>query len=402
MIVLPIDFEEVLSTPPRTLRLHAAYRLERRATGVHVQAFVTAASVAPFAAETPAAFRAHAQRLGAALIDFDEAQCLDPVHVPKPWGREIWHTGIEARGVSRIVDADGACTPLPWVLAAAPRRLHAQSPIVLLKTLDPLPEPGLGDLYFELHETKREVYVVTHVDPRAWPDGVGAIRFGMNQALRRGYADDAAFRRAYLDAVRSYEAVRRRIDAHASPADLPADLVAAERRLREAMHRFTALVPLSVGDVVRVPTWLPHSLQHGVRVIEFQTPVYERRILSFGQKVLTQPHWDTDFAVQRMTLDTPLDAPFELVEPAPGVVVEQIAAFEDFVVQRVRLAAGAQLPLAATRPYVLATGLIGEPAIGATPLPAETACFVPGTALHRGIRNDRDEAAVVLVAMPAA
>ena len=91
------------------------------------------------------------------------------------------------------------------MLASAPRHLRGDAPVALLKVLDPAPEPVLGDLYFELHETKQEVYVVTHVDRRAWPDGRGAIRFGMNAARRAVYADDAKFRAAFLKAVREYE-----------------------------------------------------------------------------------------------------------------------------------------------------------------------------------------------------
>lgn len=41
---------------------------------------------------------------------------LDPIKIPKPWGQEIWYTGIETRGQSNI-SAQGFTTPLPWVLA---------------------------------------------------------------------------------------------------------------------------------------------------------------------------------------------------------------------------------------------------------------------------------------------
>ncbi|NJN51182.1 MAG: hypothetical protein HC809_04765, partial [Gammaproteobacteria bacterium] len=75
--------------------------------------------------------------------------------------------------------------------------------------LDPHAEPVRGDLYFELHDTKREVYVVTHIDPTAWPGGRGGIAFGMNQVLRNACGDDVRFRRDYIDAVARYEAVRR-------------------------------------------------------------------------------------------------------------------------------------------------------------------------------------------------
>ena len=103
--------------------------------------------------------------------------------------------------------------PLPWLLATAPGRLcgGAIEPI-LLKILDPLPEPVFGDLYFELHQQKQEVYVVTAVDQRAWPDGIGAIRFGFDSELRENYRDDQHFLADYFAAVRSYREVRVEID----------------------------------------------------------------------------------------------------------------------------------------------------------------------------------------------
>src|SRR5690606_10110912 len=84
----------------------------------------------------------------------------------------------------------------------------------LLKILDPLPEEVFGDLYFELHQEKREVYVVTHVDAGAWPDGCGAIRFGFNQAERQKAPSDEDFRQQFLRAVADYEQVRRIIDRY--------------------------------------------------------------------------------------------------------------------------------------------------------------------------------------------
>ena len=71
------------------------------------------------------------------------------------------------------------------------------------------------------------------------------------------------------------------------------------------MDGFTSIKELRLGDVIKVPTWTPHSPQHGIRVIEFQTPTYERYIISFEQRVLTQEHWDSEHAIAHMTLDPP-------------------------------------------------------------------------------------------------
>lgn len=335
-------------------------------------------------------------RLGPHRLMLDEPVRLGAVDVAKPWGREIWFTGIEARGESTVETGAGAL-PLSQYLALAPERLTGRRPLVLLKVLDPRPEPVLGDLYFEVHEQKREVYVVTHVDRGAWPDGRGAIRFGMNPALRRRYADDAAFRRDYLDAVRRYEAVRRALDAgDASRAD-------EEPALRAAMDAFTDIRPLEVGDVVVVPTWLPHALQHGVRVVEFQTPTYERYILSFAQKVLTQPHWDTETGVARMRLDVPEPPRFEPV--APGA--ERIVAFDDFRVWRIAVPSRGRFTLPAHPSYGLCMVVRGELGLGRLRLGSEQAAFVPRAALAGPRRaelatlvNDSGEPAVVLLAAP--
>lgn len=331
--------------------------------------------------------------LGEHVVPLDEPLRLAPVHIPKPWGQEIWLTGIEARGESGVV-TDAGVLPLSQYLALAPRRLIRHAPLVLLKVLDPRPEPMIGDLYFEVHENKQEVYVVTHVDPQAWPDGRGRIRFGMNAARRRAYADDSRLRRDYLTAVRDYEQVRRAIDAGQS---VPAG---RERELRAAMESFTALRELDVGDVVVVPNWLPHSLQHGVRVIEFQTPTYERYIISFAQKVLTQDHWDSAAAVARMRLDAPAPPAFERL--AAGV--ERIVQFNDFQVWRVTLEPGSDFTVPAHPSYLLCMGVRGDTLLGSLSLGAEQAAFVPATALACSprpcLRNSGNGPAVVLMAAP--
>ena len=200
-----------------------------------------------------------------------------PVHIPKPWGQEIWFTGMEARGESQVL-VENTAIPLSAYLAYNPALLANHEPVLLLKVLDPKPQPVLGDLYFEVHAEKQEVYVVTHVDPQVWPDGVGGIRFGMDQAKRRQYPDAHAFRAAYLEHVRAYEVIRRQIDEQGLQI-----APEVESRARQAMDSFTAMRPLSVGDVVRVPTWTPHSLMHGVRVVEFQTPI----VYSFTKNIVS-------------------------------------------------------------------------------------------------------------------
>ena len=127
---------------------------------------------------------------------------------------------------------------------------------LLLKILDPLAEENIGDLYFELHTEKVEVYVVTHVDRSAWPDGIGYIRYGFNQTLLKQYESPDLFLSDYRAAVKNYEQIRRKIDAGAS------GLAKTEAKLRQAMYCFTDLQPIMLGDVITVEPFMPHSLMH--------------------------------------------------------------------------------------------------------------------------------------------
>ena len=359
---------------------------------------------------------------------------LQPAVVQKPWGREIRFTGARAHG---CVGSSGHSLPLAHLLAAAPQYLcrSRERELVPLKVLDPHPDAALGDLYCELHNTKREVYIVTHVDQRAWPDGRGAIRFGVNQKLRRSPGGEQGFRAAYLAAVRDYEAVRRQIDALLDVrraaeaiamdapvppevtlqwlAGVPKELRDAEETLRVAMQRCTQLRRLDVGDVVTVPVLTPHALQHGVRVVELHTRGCERQIVSFTQKVLTQPQWDSAAAIATMRLDAPRTQ-LQLLRETRDARIERIADFAEFELQRIRLARGAAVALPEA-PYALCLGLDGTTSVGAVALTLEQACFVPHAALQGGaspaahvdsdagrlhLRNHEEEDAVCLLVLP--
>jgi len=305
-----------------------------------------------------------AQALGVAWVQLKQGLRLEPVRIPKPWGQEIWYTGIEQRGVSRVKSDEGS-SPLDWIIATAPEHvLGLPKTPILLKILDPLPDEVYGDLYFEMHEEKQEVYIVTHVDKTAWPNGKGGIRFGFNRELRKTFSSDEDFKQAYLKAVKEYREIRQAIDTlldkkrgeeniglnDAVMPDkirlwqetLPRELLASEKQKRDHMENFIAIKPLVVGDVVKVPCFTPHSLQHGVRTVEFQTPVYERKILSFAQKVLTQHHWDTESALPDMAMQLPVEIPLEVLEETKQLRREQVVQFKDFSVERITLLPGAK------------------------------------------------------------
>ena len=40
--------------------------------------------------------------LGFPLFDLNAPIPLQPIAIPKPWGQEIWYTGIEQRGVAEV------------------------------------------------------------------------------------------------------------------------------------------------------------------------------------------------------------------------------------------------------------------------------------------------------------
>lgn len=359
--------------------------------------------------------------LGWPLLNLGHAIRLQPIAIAKPWGQEIWYTGIEARGQSQVTDGRYA-TPLPWLLSLLPQQLAAGSEreLNLLKILDPLPEEVFGDLYFELHQEKQEVYVVTYVDPEAWPQGTGGIRIGFNPDKRAQYTSDEKFIRAFGDAVKAYEKVRRRIDElldQYREADgiglnepvsaaqtkqwlqaVPADLLQAEQQLRGNMDEFKATLPLDVGSVLKVPCYTPHSLLHGVRTIEFQTPVYERQILSFAQKVLTQDHWDTEQALQCMNLGDHQLQPLAVVEKHETVLVEEVVAFSDFDVWRITLQPGARYQLQLSG-YALVIGVTGVATASGQSLRGEEACLL-AAASEKLLHNGGEVQAVILVSFP--
>jgi len=366
--------------------------------------------------------QALANELGWPWLSLGGALSLEPISIKKPWGQEVWFTGIEARGQSSV-SVSNLNSPLPWVLSIAPERLTgglARS-LNLLKILDPLPEEVFGDLYFELHEEKQEVYVVTHIDETAWPAGVGGIRFGFDEVMRQRFASDTEFKQAFANAVSAYERVRREIDllmdvmrneqglplneavmasqTKAWLEHVPAALRDKEVRLRGAMDAFKGLKPLSLGDVVKVPCYTPHSLLHGVRTIEFQTPVYERQILSFAQKVLTQERWDTAAALACVQLDTPDAEPLKRLDQQPGVTVDEVVRFDDFEVWRIKLTISSAWALPEEFAYALVMGLSGRVSVGELCLSQEQGALLPGALAGQSLSPVGADA-VFLLALP--
>jgi len=351
-------------------------------------------------------------------VNLTEPWPLDSVRIPKPWGAEIWYTGIEDRGICSVQGI-----PLPWLTDLLPQSLigsAAGKMPLLLKILDPLPDQNLGDLYFELHEKKIEVYIVTAVDEKVWPDGIGKIRYGFNQFLRANYPTDEAFKTAYLAAVNQYRQTRIKIDdrldhkkqqsglapnSEVRPElmtswlqQLPEDLINKESALRATMHQFTHLRDVRMGDVITVEPFFPHSLLHGVRVVEFQTASYERHILSFAQKVLTQNHWDTEIGLAKALMDLPKAETLLILAESEGMKVEEIANFTAFTARRLTLSGGSTHTLEATDDYRLIMGVSGQANIGHSRCESEDAFLIPSQTGGTTISAVTD--IVVLIAEP--
>ncbi len=312
-----------------------------------------------------------ARRVNGAVISNREPLRLRVHYVPKPWGREGWYTGIEKRGVSCVQSGTGS-TELPYAVGMFPAPLLStedREPI-LLKTLEPHPDEVFGDLYLEVHDKKWETYVVLEVDPGAWPDGVGNLRAGLApqriEAYRAEHGDgwSAALTRDLRERIGEYEAVRNEIDGlletalrgdgedpaepvlparHAALlAELPSGLREREAAARKVVESYLGSIPMRVGDVVSLPPGVLHSLQHGVKVVEFQTPTYERLIAMFGQKVRTQAHWDTARALEWMEkAEFSLASP-EPLEAGPSCRAERAVGYPEFTVDRLELEPGGE------------------------------------------------------------
>ena len=341
--------------------------------------------------ESRDAFFNFTKRNQMSAIVLNKPLLLDPVTVKKPWGEEIWFSGIEERGVS---SSNGI--PINFLFEVFGEFLGCSKPPILLKILAPSPEPNLGDLYFELHEKKTEVYVVTDINPESWPNGTGKIRLGFNLEEIQRNGSPERFIEEYLSSVEKYQQCRNYIDSKLDEmkislglsqdeiiesklyqtliAALDRNVVDEEKMLREEMYKFTKLHEIKIGDAVKVNPYIPHSLQHGVRVVEFQTPHYERYILSFGQKVITQDHWDTKAALMKAKLsETEIERPRKI-----NAFQDMVADFEEFNVVRVILPAGKELEIA-KKGYCLIMGIFGETRLGSDRIKNEKAFYIPPT-----------------------
>jgi mannose-6-phosphate isomerase-like protein (cupin superfamily) len=305
------------------------------------------------------------------LVEQEWIALDEPVHLkthrePKPWGSEIWYSGIEKRGVCSVKTSRGQVVSLPIFLALSAGVSQQITTPSLLKILDPDAERSRGNLYVEVHQQKWETYIVTSVSNHLYPDGAGELLFGFSQQkLVELGGDESVFRGALGKVVARYEVVRRCLDnerpledarlAGLSPQD---NLIHQAELLWKEVTSFFNLKKVRVGDVIRVPPFTPHSLQPGVRVVEFQTPTYERLILAFNQKVLTQNHWDTARAIEVARFSQQDDDAFE----ASASGWQSIVQFPEFEVHRctVQPQTVAEVPLSKPHEHSMIFVISGE------------------------------------------
>jgi hypothetical protein len=183
--------------------------------------------------------------------------------------------------------------------------------------------------------------VVTEIDQTAWPSGTGIIKAGLHPEKIKDYQEIHGSKwveillKNFRETIGEYEKIRRQIDD--STEDIPNELHEQELKLRQKASNFVGDCQVKVGDIISFPVFQMHSLRHGIKVIEFQTPHYERLILMFAQKVLTQNHWDTDDALNKI-LPVVYEPPeLECLHKSSGLLIERFVDFPQFTADRICL-----------------------------------------------------------------
>jgi hypothetical protein len=141
-------------------------------------------------------------------------------------------------------------------------------------------------------------------------------------------------------------------------------------------------------------------LQHGVRTVEVQTPVYERLILSFAQKVLTQADWDTDTAAALLCMDPPAVAPWPIAAQGDGWREEQIVEFDDFAVHRVAIEPAARYRIGTSEQYRLLMAVGEGLQLDRAALAADAALLLPADWRGGEVINRSPQPAYLLLATP--
>ena len=335
---------------------------------------------------------------------------LENLKITKPWGYETWYTGIEKRGVVKVIDKNGK-TELPYSLNIFRKQILGDYPeeLILLKKLTPYSEDVIGDLYFEMHEKKWEVYVVTEIDESAWPEGVAIIKAGLNPKKiteykrKHGKEWKTFLIKDFKETTKKYEYLRRKIDnckEFSSKSLLP-----LESELRKKAADFVGDCFVKKGDIVSFAPYQIHSLQHGIKVIEFQTPHYERLIVMFGQKVLTQENWDSEEALNKIIPDVYKPPNLELLKKSVGILIERFVDFPDFTADRLILEPKMSWEEKINNQYQILIAISGKATIlnekdDTISINLDEALFLPRSMRSYYLKNTGDVPLICLKAMP--
>jgi quercetin dioxygenase-like cupin family protein len=374
-------------------------------------------------------FNKLARSSDAHIFNNEKGFMLQPVVIPKPWGQEIWFTGIEKRGVSKGGPSVKP-VPLPFLLYLYPYStpdIQITQPI-LVKILDTLPQDSIGDLYYELHTEKKEAYIVTNISKSSWPKQKGEMHLGFSEDKISQYTSEKDFLYAFKQAIHKYKQVRDSIDslfdkkkakegiAPQESADakrlqswmkkLPADLLDKEQILRKEMDSFKGKKQLCTGDVVNIPTHVPHSLRHGIKVLEFQTPHYERMIISFYGKVLTQNSWDTDTALSETTPSLVRKKLSEINNEIKSSNAQRIIDFPDFYVEKITITKESPLDIKTDDTYKIVYVLEGAVCFSSQQnkhhdtVPQGHAFFLPSSTVGMTAAVSKCSKTVIVCAVP--
>ena len=351
-----------------------------------------------------------AENRKAVIVDYREPLQLKVLKIPKPWGYEGWYTGVEKRGVVNVIDKYGE-TELPYALGVFKKKMlaHDSDSLILLKTLNPSAENIVGDLYYELHEKKWEVYIVTEIDKTAWPTGTGIVKAGLHADKIKEYKNKygnnwkETLLKDFKSAVLEYENTRRMIDD--SKELISKENLKQEKKLRDKASGFVGDLPVKVGDIISFPVFQIHSLRHGIKVVEFQTPHYERLILMFAQKVITQNHWDTENAINKMKVEVYHPPKLDLIHKSDYLKVERFTNFPRFNFDRIRIEPNKSFENQLDGRYQLLIIISGQAEVysqtgNSMRLKIEDSLFFPASMESYRIENIGDNQLVCLNATP--
>ena len=198
----------------------------------------------------------------ATIIQPNKPLRLGKINIQKPWGFETWYTGVEKRGVVNVIDNNGK-TELPYSLNIFKKQILNNFPeeLILLKKLNPSSQEIIGDLYYEMHEKKWEVYIVTEIDKSVWPKGKAVIKAGLNPKKifeyknRHGKDWKIFLIKNFKKATNEYEKIRFEIDN--SKKNISKQLFIQELKLRKKATNFVGDCYVQKGD--KFPS-LPNSL----------------------------------------------------------------------------------------------------------------------------------------------